>query len=372
MTCCIRRLRNMDPDEHLDGPAPPPSNREAVATSLAPMSAAGTVVPFPTPVVLRVLPLRGSPAPVGYIYGATPDADGGLLAAASAFFSHQGHQVFHNPCPDLEAYRWTRGVVLSVVPVDYLPDHILSLGLELLDGIFAPSPTDSGTAFMAAYLTSPPSTTPQLASGNRSVASGLGFAHSVGLVMAEVGVNVPSSAPPKGIPDVPGGTSTPIVDLPGCWLDPADGVLAPGYLHPDSGVPTSVGGIGAHTGVSSLNMGGLEVHFAMGFLSQTWGVPVSQGGHPFCMGGILVVGRIQTRGSQPPLAHIMPRVFLIPRLLLAPITALPSPPWWRVLPLIHPVVVPPSHPRFLFRVILGIIRLCILLLVAIWGEHSSS
>ena len=33
----------------LDGPAPPPSNREAVATSPAPMLAAGTVVLFPSP-----------------------------------------------------------------------------------------------------------------------------------------------------------------------------------------------------------------------------------------------------------------------------------------------------------------------------------
>ena len=47
------------------------------------MSAAGTVVPFPTPVVLRILPLRCSPAPVGYIYDATPDVEGGLLAGFS-------------------------------------------------------------------------------------------------------------------------------------------------------------------------------------------------------------------------------------------------------------------------------------------------
>ena len=146
----------MDPDKHLDGPAPPPStsNREAVATSPAPTSAAGTVVLFPSAVVLRVLPLCGSPAPVRYIHDAAPDADGGLLAAASAFFSNQGHQVFHNPCPDLEAYRWTRGVVSSIVPVDCLPDHIYSLGWALLEGLFAPSLTDSGSAFMAAYLTS--------------------------------------------------------------------------------------------------------------------------------------------------------------------------------------------------------------------------
>ena len=60
--------------------------------------------PSPSPVVLRVLPLRGSPAPIGYIYDASPEADGGLLAAASAFFSHQGHQVFHDPCLNLAAH----------------------------------------------------------------------------------------------------------------------------------------------------------------------------------------------------------------------------------------------------------------------------
>jgi hypothetical protein len=140
MTRRSRRLQNMCPDEHVDGPAPPPSNREAVTTSLAPMLAAGTVVLFPPKVVLRVLPLRGSPAPVRYIYDAAPDAEGGLLAATLAFFSHQGHQVFHNPCPDLEAYRRTRGVVSSIVPVDRLPDHILSSGWELLEGLFDLSP----------------------------------------------------------------------------------------------------------------------------------------------------------------------------------------------------------------------------------------
>ena len=159
MTSRSRRLQNMDPDEHLDRPTPPPFTREAVATSPAPMLAAGTVVPFPTPEVLWVLPLHGSPAPVGYIYDATPDAEGGLLAAASAFFPHQGHQVFHDPCPDLDAYRRTWGVILSIIPVDCLPGHILSSGLKLLEGLLAPSPTDSGTAFLTAYLASPPLTT---------------------------------------------------------------------------------------------------------------------------------------------------------------------------------------------------------------------
>jgi hypothetical protein len=97
MTCCSRRLQNMDPDNLLNAPAPPPSNREAGASSPAPMLAAGTVVHFPSPVVLRVLPLRGSPAPVGYIYDATPDADGGLLAAASAFSPTMAIRSFTTP-----------------------------------------------------------------------------------------------------------------------------------------------------------------------------------------------------------------------------------------------------------------------------------
>ena len=105
--------------------------------------------------VLRVLPLRGSSAPVGFIYDATPDPIyGGLLAAASAFFTHQGHQVFHDPCPDFVAYCRSMGLQPStVVPVDRLPDYLLSSGLEILAA--APSPTDielTGTAFMAAYL----------------------------------------------------------------------------------------------------------------------------------------------------------------------------------------------------------------------------
>ena len=285
MTRHSRCLQNMDPDEHLDNPVPPPSNQEAVATSPAPMSVAGTVIPFLSPVILWVLPLRGSPAPVGSIYDATPDAEGGLLAAALAFFSHQGHQVFHDPCPDLEAYRRTLGVVLSIVPVDRLPDHIFSFGLELLEGLLAPSPTNSGTAFMAAYLASLPLATPQLASGICSVALDLGSACGVGLVMGGIGVNVPASALPLGGSGVPGGTSAPIVDLSGRWPDPADGVPAPSHLHSDSGIPTSVGGIGVHTGVSSLNMGGLGVHFAMGLSQSGMGGTGVPGGASVLHGG---------------------------------------------------------------------------------------
>ena len=251
-----RRLRNMDPDDSLDAPVLPPSNRVAGASSPAPLPAAG---PSPSPVVLRVLPLRGSPAPIGYIYDASPEADGGLLAAASAFFSHQGHQVFHDPCPDLAAYCRSRGVVSSVVPVDQMPDHILSSGLELLDGFLAPSPTASGTAFMAAYLASPLSAAPQLPSGSLSVASGLGSTRGVSSVLGGVGFHVPSSAPPMGGSGVLGGTSATLGGLPGRRPDPDDGVMAPGHVHPDLGLPPSVGGIGAHTGVYGLDMGGLGV-----------------------------------------------------------------------------------------------------------------
>ena len=289
MTRHSRHLRNMDPDDSLDAPAPPPSTREAGASSPAPLSAAGAVVPFPSPVVLRVLPLRGSPAPTGYIYDVTPDADEGLLAAALAFFSYQGHQVFHDPCPDLAAYHRSRGVVSSVVPVDRLPDHILSSGLELLDGLFAPSPTDLGTAFMAAYLASPPLATPQLPSGNRSVASGLGSTRGVGSVMGGVGVHVQSSAQPLGGPGVPGAPSAPFVGLPGRRPDPHDGVMAPGHFHSDLGIPTSLGDIGVHPGVSGLDMGGLGVPFAQGQSQSVMGgtgVPagasVSHGGNVGC------------------------------------------------------------------------------------------
>jgi hypothetical protein len=108
------------------------------------------------PVVLRVMPLRGSPAPIGYIHSTTLDPDGGLLATALAFFSHQGHQVVHNPCPDLGAYCRALGVGTIIIPVNNLPDHILSSGLDLLESLFAPSPMDVlGTSFMAVYLSSP-------------------------------------------------------------------------------------------------------------------------------------------------------------------------------------------------------------------------
>jgi hypothetical protein len=117
---------------------------------------------------------------------------------------------------------------------------------------------------MAVYLAPPPSANPQPASSDRFVASGLGFTCGVSLVMRGVWVIVPSSAPPMGGPGVPGGTSTLMVDLPGCRPDPANEVLALGSFHPNSGVPPSLGCVGVHPVVSSLDMGGLGVHFAQG------------------------------------------------------------------------------------------------------------
>jgi hypothetical protein len=109
-----------------------------------------------SPMVLRVLPLWASSVSIGFIYDTTPDPDGGLLAAALAFFSHQGHQVFHNPCPDLAEYCRAMGVsALAVISIDRLPNHLLSSGLELMSSLHAPSPTNAefmGTMFMAAYL----------------------------------------------------------------------------------------------------------------------------------------------------------------------------------------------------------------------------
>ena len=214
---------------------------------------------------------------------------------------------------------------------------------------------------MAAYLASPFSATPQLPSGNRSVASVLGSTRGVGSVMGSVGAHVPSSAPPMGGPGVPGGTSAPLVGLPGRRPDLDNGASASGYLHPDLGIPPSLGGLGVHTGVSSLDMGVSGFPSPWIFLNQAWRVPVSPGGHLFYMGGILVAGRIRTKGSHPLLDPIMPQVYLAPWLLPAPFAALPPPLWWWFPHLTHPVAAPPSHPWFLFRVIPGIIWLRVLL-----------
>ncbi len=272
-----RRLRHMDLDDSLDSPPPPPSDREAGASSPAPPVATETVVPAPSPVVLRVLPPRGSPALIGYIYDATPDADGGLLVAASAFFSFQGHQVFHDPCPDLAAYRCTRGVASSVVPVDRLPDHILSSGSELLDGLFAPSPTDLGTAFMSACLAPPPLAPPQPPLGDRSVASGLGSGRGIASVVRGIGVHGQSSAPPLGGLGAPGRPSAPLVGPLGRRPDPDDGVPALDHFHPFVSVPPSLGDVGVHPGVSVSTMGGL-------------GVPSARVQAPSVMGGTGVPG----------------------------------------------------------------------------------
>ena len=132
----------------------PPIVGGGVSSSLIPSGPVAFSLP---PIVLRVLSLRGSSTPIGFIYNAFPDpVDGGLVVAASAFFSHQGHQVFHDPCPDLEAYCRSIGVPPSmVVYIDRLPDYLLHSGLEILAGLAALPPTDAalaGTAFMASYL----------------------------------------------------------------------------------------------------------------------------------------------------------------------------------------------------------------------------
>jgi hypothetical protein len=128
----------MDPDANappLVPAVPPPLVRGHGNSSLPPSL---------SPMVFWVLPLWGSSASLGFIYDATPDPDGGLLAAALAFFSHQGHQVFHNPCPNLAKYRWAMSVsALAVISVDRLPNHLLSSGLELMLVLRAPSPTNA-------------------------------------------------------------------------------------------------------------------------------------------------------------------------------------------------------------------------------------
>jgi hypothetical protein len=151
----------MDPDADVGADVPldaavPPLPFVGGGVSSPPIPSRPVAFPLP-PVVLRVLPLQQSSAPVGFIYDASPDpVDGGLVAAASAFFSHQGHKVFHDPCPDLEAYCRLMGVPpLTVVNIDRLPDYLLTSGVEILASWAAPSPTGAalaGTAFMAAYL----------------------------------------------------------------------------------------------------------------------------------------------------------------------------------------------------------------------------
>ncbi len=112
-----------------------------------------------TPVVLRVMPKVGSLAPIGYVYNPNPLRDGGeggLLAASAAFFTHQGHEVFRDPCPDLAAYRRAGRITSTIVDVDRLPDHILATGLDLLASLPPSSAGDIlGMSFMAEYLPAP-------------------------------------------------------------------------------------------------------------------------------------------------------------------------------------------------------------------------
>ncbi len=113
-----------------------------------------------TPVVLRIMLKVGSLTPIGYVYDPDPSRDGGeggLLAASAAFFTHQGHEIFRDPCPDLTAYRRAGRITSTIVDMDRLPDQILAAGLDLL----ASSPPSSagdilGMSFMAEYLPAPP------------------------------------------------------------------------------------------------------------------------------------------------------------------------------------------------------------------------
>ena len=104
-------LQNMDPDEHLALPAPPPSDRGAAATSPTSLSAAGAGVPFLAPVVLRVLPLRGSLAPAGYIYDSTPDAEGGSWLQCCCFSPTRAIRSFTTPArisiPNAGPWVWS-------------------------------------------------------------------------------------------------------------------------------------------------------------------------------------------------------------------------------------------------------------------------
>jgi len=106
------------------------------------------------------MPKTGSSAPIGYIYDPDPSCDGGeggLLAAAAAFFTHQGHEVFWDSCPDLTAYRRAGRITSTIVDMDRPPDHILSAGLDLLASFPPSSAGDTlGMSFMADYLPVPP------------------------------------------------------------------------------------------------------------------------------------------------------------------------------------------------------------------------
>ena len=109
---------------------------------------------IPTPVVLCIMPKVGSSTPIGYIYNPDPSRDRG--EGSAAFFTHQGHEVFWDPCPDLAAYRRAGRITPTIVDVDRLPDHILSAGLDLLDSLPPSSAGDTlGMSSMAEYLPAP-------------------------------------------------------------------------------------------------------------------------------------------------------------------------------------------------------------------------
>ena len=283
---------------------------------------------------------------------------------ALVFFSNQGHQVFHDPCPDLDAYRWAMGVTSRIIPTNHLSDHILFSGCELLEDLFAPLPTDSlGTAFMTMYLTSPPSMSssplggsaaPPHASGVRSVVSGHGFAGGVGSALGGVGISVGASGLcfDHGGSLCPRGTPTLAVGALGFRPDPDEGVPAPIQPHPGLGISSPMGGIGIHVGVSILNMAGPGVPVNTGFSHLNMGGLNVPGGASTSHEGGFGVGRIRTKGSRPLLAPIKAQVCLFPQLPLTPIADPPSPCWLRRLPLIHPVAALCSHPWFL----LGVIR----------------
>ncbi len=236
-----RRLQNMDPEKQVPPLAlavPPPRVGGATTPwaaamdpdadvppsvpAVPPPSVGGhgnTSLPPPlSPMVLRVLPLWGSSAPVGFIYDVTPDPDGGLLAPALAFFYHQGHQVFHNPCPDLAKYHWAMGVLASaVVSVDRLPDHLLSSGLELMSALRAPSLTIAefmGMMFMAPYLL-PTASVPSSVGGPQNGLSVGGLPVSVlaaaqGNIALHVGSQVGSSVGGPHVGSSVGGPPVPL------------------------------------------------------------------------------------------------------------------------------------------------------------------
>ena len=90
----------------------------------------------------------------------TPRRTGGegrLVAASAAFFTHQGHEVFWDPCPDLTAYRRAGRITSTIFDMNRLPDHILAAGLDLLNSL-PPSSAGGilGISFMAEYLPASP------------------------------------------------------------------------------------------------------------------------------------------------------------------------------------------------------------------------